>query len=235
MKNESKNEFENALVVEFPLRGEWMAPNTPGKKIPSHGSDQLGQRYAYDFWQVDWKKDQLKFYDGSKSEYWFRGVPLDKCYCYGKEVYAPCNGKIVEVQDGYKERRVVHFIKDIFVVLKNALTFNPEKNGWQPALGNYIIMECSENVFAFFAHFQEGSITVTLGEKVKKGQVLGKVGHSGNSTAPHLHFHLMDNTDLLKAKGIPCVFEKYDIFQDGHWQTITNGVPTDKDLIRFKK
>ena len=52
------NEFENALVLEFPLRGEWMAPNTPGKKIPSHGTDQLGQRYAYDFWQVDWKTNK---------------------------------------------------------------------------------------------------------------------------------------------------------------------------------
>jgi hypothetical protein len=228
-----KEEFENAIVVEFPLRGEWMSPNTPAKKIPSHGTDQLGQRYAYDFWQVDWKKDKMKFFDGSQLKYWFRGISLNKCYGWGKEVYAPCDGKIVEAQDGYKERRKVNFFTDIYVVLKNALTFHPEKHGWQPALGNYIIMECAENVFAFFAHFQEGSITVTSGEEVKKGQILGKVGHSGNSTAPHLHFHLMDNVDFMKANGIPCVFEKYEVLQGEHWETITNGVPSDKDVIRF--
>ena len=227
------NEFDNAIVVEFPLRGEWMAPHTPAKKIPSHGSDQLGQRYAYDLWQVDWKTDKSKFFDGNTFQSNFWGILLEKCYCWGKEIYAPCDGKIVEAQDGYKERHIVRFVTDIFVILRNALTFNPQKHGWQPALGNYIIMECAENVFAFFAHLQNGSVAVTLGEEVKKGQVLGKVGHSGNSTAPHLHFHLMDNADLLKAKGIPCVFEKYEVLQGEQWETITNGVPSDKDVIRF--
>lgn len=56
--------FKDTVIVEFPLRGEWMAPNTPGKKVPSHGTDQLGERYAFDFLQVDW----------------------------GKEIYAPCDG-----------------------------------------------------------------------------------------------------------------------------------------------
>jgi len=46
-------EIYKPIIVEFPLRGEWLAPNTPGKKIPSHGTDQLGTRYAYDFLQVD--------------------------------------------------------------------------------------------------------------------------------------------------------------------------------------
>ena len=227
------NEFENALVVEFPLRGEWMVPSTPGKRIPSHGTDQLGQRYAYDLLQIDWGKKGMHFFDASKLRYHFFGIPLDKCYCWGQKVYAPCGGRIVKAEDGYKERRIVHLVSDMFVVLKNAFTFDPEKTGLNLVVGNHIIMECANNVFALFAHFQNGSITVSAGDNVKKGQVLGKVGHSGNSTAPHLHFQLMDSSDPLTAKGIPCVFEKYEILQEGKWQTITNGVPSDKDRIRF--
>ena len=227
--------FENALVLEFPLRGEWMTPNTPGKKIPSHGTDMLGQRYAFDFWQVDYKTSNFKFYDGSKLKYYFRGIPLEKCYCWGKEVYAPCDGKIVKSEDGCKERNPVNFFTDMCTVLKNAFTFKPEKKGfsWHSLIGNYIIMECAENIYAAFAHFQKGSITVKAGEQIKKGQILGRVGHSGNSTAPHLHFHIMDNIDLLKANGIPCVFERYEILTGDSWDKIVNGIPTDKDIIRF--
>ena len=58
-------EFETPVIIGFPLRGEWMAPNTPGKKIPSHGTDQLGERYAFDFLQVDWARTGGLFYHTS--------------------------------------------------------------------------------------------------------------------------------------------------------------------------
>lgn len=45
----SNRDHQEPVVVTFPLRGEWYAPNTPGHRIPSHGTDQLGQRYASDF------------------------------------------------------------------------------------------------------------------------------------------------------------------------------------------
>lgn len=46
-------EGTGAIVVDFPLRGEWTAYHTPAEKVPSHGTDQLGQRYAYDFVRFD--------------------------------------------------------------------------------------------------------------------------------------------------------------------------------------
>lgn len=59
------------------------------------------------------------------------------------------------------------------------------------------------------------------------------MGHSGNSFAPHLHFQLMDSSDIATAKGLPCAFEQYELFKNGTWEKVNNGIPTNKDRIRF--
>ena len=222
------NKLIQPILVEFPLEGEWWTPSTPGTKIPSHGSDMLGQRYAYDFMMVDWS-EKKKPYRRKNWQYYLMGMPLSQWYGWGQNVYAPCNGKIIEVKDGLRERQRLHFFTDLFAVLKNSLFGNLKK--LHPLLGNYIIMQ-TENSFAFFAHFQTSSICVTEGQEVKAGDVLGRVGHSGNSTAPHLHFHLMDNADILVAKGLPCAFKKYELFQDGIWTDVIDSIPTAQDRIR---
>ena len=224
------------VVVQFPLRGEWLAPNTPGKQIPSHGTDQLAETYAYDFLQVDWSRKGHPFYDAPVLEYLLHGVPLNRCYGWGKEVYAPCDGQIIQARDGYPERQIVNWISDSRVAITNARTFNPHTSDIQVVSGNYAIMSCGNTgIFSAFAHLQQGSIAVTSGDFVKKGQIIGKVGHSGNSTAPHLHFQLMDSPDVTTASGVPCAFERYEVFQDNQWRVVTNGIPTDKDRIRFIK
>jgi hypothetical protein len=224
---------EEPVIIGFPLKGEWIAPNTPGKKVPSHGTDQFGERYAFDFVQVDWERNGTPFYKPNFFQYVFFGVPLNDCYGWGKGIYAPCGGEIIIAKDGHPERERVHLASDLAVALKNAYTLNVEKDGIQSFAGNYIVMQCSPNVYAGFAHLQKGSISVSVGQRVKLGDMLGKVGHSGNSTAPHLHFQLMDRSDILSAKGIPIVFERYEIFEGGEWITVKNGIPSDKDRIRF--
>ncbi|MCL2141399.1 MAG: M23 family metallopeptidase [Methanimicrococcus sp.] len=226
-------ERHKPVIVGFPLRGEWLAPNTPGKKIPSHGTDQFGEKYAYDFLQVDFKRKGRPFYRVHWLQYLFFGVSLNKCYCWGQKIYAPCDGEIVKAEDGYKERSRVHLLSDSLVALKNAYFFNPKKDSIQSIAGNYIIMKCSDGVYACFVHLQKDSIQVSVGQSVKKGDVLGKVGHSGNSFAPHLHFQLMDRSDVISAKGLPCAFEQYELYKDGEWKKVYNEIPTDKDQIKF--
>lgn len=226
-------EMYEPIIVEFPLRGEWLSPNTPGTKVPSHGTNQLGTRYAYDFIQVDWNRIGTPAYRVGVMQYLFSGVKLSDYYSWGQEVYSPCDGIVVGAEDGYAENEKTNLLADMSNAYKNAHYFDPEKDDIQSVAGNYVIIKYSENVYAALCHLQTGSIQVSVGQMIKKGEVIGRVGHSGNSFAPHLHFQLMDSSDISVANGVPCAFEQYEIFRDNEWQIIENGIPTDKDRIRF--
>jgi murein DD-endopeptidase MepM/ murein hydrolase activator NlpD len=77
--------------------------------------------------------------------------------------------------------------------------------------GNHVILNIGDGHYAFYAHLQPGSIKVHVGDRVKRGQLLGLVGNSGNSTEPHLHFHLSDASSPLGSEGIPYAYETLSI------------------------
>lgn len=226
-------EMKEPVIVEFPLRGEWLSPNTPGTKIPSHGTNQLGTRYAYDFIQVDWNRAGKPAYRASLIEYLLSGVQLSDYYCWGQEIYAPCDGIVIIAEDGYIEKPKTNLFADLSNAYNNAHYFDPNKDDIQSVAGNYIIIKYRDDVYAAICHLQTGSIQVSVGETVTKGDIIGKVGHSGNSFAPHLHFQLMDSSNITTANGVPCAFEEYEVFRNGEWEIVTNGIPTSKDRIRF--
>lgn len=223
------------ILMGFPLRGEWYAPNTPGTRIPSHGTNRFGTRYAYDFIQVDWHRRGLPAYKTSFLHYLLCGVRLESYYAWGQPIYAPCDGVVVKVEDGYQERTRTNSIMDMRRAYKNAHSFDPSLDSVQIIAGNYIIIKHKNNIYAALCHLQKGTIHVCAGQSVKKGEYIGNVGHSGNSFAPHLHFQLMDDSDITKANGLPCAFEYYEVLHNGVWESVQNGIPTNKDRIRFQK
>jgi hypothetical protein len=220
------------ICIDFPLRGVWISPNTPGKKIPSHGIDKYGETYAYDFVGVSQSEKIDKFYHVSALSYFINGVPLDQCYGWGSEIYAPFDGKIVKVEDGVIERNPVMLKNDLKYMKEITRLFQNGEAKYCEVAGNYIIIQYSENVFALFAHLKSNSICVKEGENVKIGQLLGRVGHSENSTAPHLHFQLMDNIDPRISNGIPCSFSNYNELINNKWVYVTNGIPSKYRIMR---
>jgi murein DD-endopeptidase MepM/ murein hydrolase activator NlpD len=219
------------VVVEFPLRGEgWVAITSPADRIPSHGTNLLGERYAFDFIVAD---RRAGLHDHPTS--WFRrlliGVPTRECYTWGAPVHSPFDGVVVRAVDGFPERARVHPVREAVLALVNAATFRPAR--LPSILGNHVIARCGW-VFAGFAHLAPGSVSVRDGQPIRIGDLIGRVGHTGNSTTPHLHFQLMDAADPVGATGLPCAFRRYERWSGaGAWEPVEGGVPGRADRIRM--
>ncbi len=220
------------VIVDFPLRGEWMSPNSPGTKVPSHGTDMLGERYAYDFVGLDPGSRRMRFYRPGLLHYLLFGVRLRDYFGWGQPIFSATAGIVVQAEDGLPERDPVHLVRDVSILLKNARAIRSNQMAdFRSLSGNFIIIESNAG-YVVYAHAQTGSIIVSPGDKVIPGQRLANVGHSGNSTAPHLHFQIMDHLDPWKAQGVPCCFREYEVFQEGAWRRVQNGIPKATDRIR---
>jgi murein DD-endopeptidase MepM/ murein hydrolase activator NlpD len=222
----------DGLILDFPLRGEWLAPTSPARRVPSHGLDAFGETYAYDFVKPGPGRASDKFYDASALRYLFRGVPLNRCFGWGAEVHAPCDGEIAFASDGLAERDPVRLNSDLRYMAEVTKRFKAGGAPYREVAGNYVIMRCSGGFYALFAHLMNGSIRALTGQSIARGEVIGRVGHSGNSTAPHLHFQAMDRLDVSTAAGLPCAFREYEERRGGLWALVENGVPGPERRIR---
>ena len=99
------------------------------------------------------------------------------------------------------------------------------------AVGNCVIIQHREEEVSVLAHFKQGSIKVKPEDKVKRGQVLGQCGNSGNSSEPHIHYHLQHAQVLQDGLGIKIVFEKVVLTKDSKVETRANYSPVKGDII----
>lgn len=224
------HELENPTVVDFPLRGEnWVAVTTPAARVPSHGVDMLGQRYAFDFVRVD-DRPGLHVHPASTFRAATVGGRTRECYAWGAGIHSPFDAEVVAAVDGVPERRWVNPVREIARMLWTGATFRPAK--LSAVMGNHVVLRAG-TVFAGFAHLTTGSVQVSAGGRVGVGDVLGRVGHTGNSTSPHLHFQLMDTSDLMVAKGLPCAFREYEVRTEDGWETVSWGIPGPRERLRY--
>jgi hypothetical protein len=183
-----------AIVIEPPLRGDgWLAttaccgPNPHRDlRIAVDGRRiETGETFAVDWGQI--KGNKLFRGDGTQN---------DQFYGFGADVLAVADGTVVFTQDGEPEQTP----GDV----------NPAQEQSEIG-GNKVILKIAPKVFAAYEHLQPGTLTVKVGDKVKSGAVLAKLGNTGPSTGPHLHFGLLDRPDIFTGRSLPFVLDRYTL------------------------
>ena len=138
--------------------------------------------------------------------------------CYGAEALAVADATVAAVKDGIPE--------NVPGINSRAVPITLETVG-----GNYVILDLGSGRYAFYAHFQPGSLKVKQGDKVKRGQVLGLVGNSGNSTEPHLHFHISDGPTPLSSSGVPYAHQSFEVQgKNPGWKPGTTATPVKREM-----
>jgi murein DD-endopeptidase len=215
------------VMISPPLRGEnWLAGNGPSETsvhrralIPINGRAYISQRYAIDWVQL--YPDGKTFHGDSKDNRNYRA--------YGTEIHAVADAVVTDTKDGIQQNIPNE---------KPAVPITLETIG-----GNHVITQVGDGLFAFYAHMQPGSVRVKVGDKVHRGDVLGLLGNSGNSSEPHLHFQICNANSELGSEGLPYAFASYDLLGSGWtWKSADSHepptkreaeMPVENDVVRF--
>ncbi|HVB78802.1 MAG TPA: M23 family metallopeptidase [Candidatus Binataceae bacterium] len=189
-------EKTGAAVIDEPFTGDrWLAANGPSNTSPHRravivldGKPRVPERYAIDFLKLG---DDGKSYSGDESK-------NSSYHAYGVPILAVADGKIVGLKDGLPE--------NVPQAKQMAVTMNLAN-----IAGNHLVEDIGGGLYVGYAHLIPGTIAVKLGEQVHRGQVLGRLGNSGNSTEPHLHIQVCNGPSFLICEGVPMEFKRMSL------------------------
>ena len=185
------------LLLDAPLRGpryiagDGCCDSTRHVRatLPLNGSAYGAQRFAIDWEQLD---TQDRIYIGDPKQPGSYAI-------YGQPAYAVADARVIAAVDGMEDSPIG--------ALPNLA---PDK-----ADGNHVILALGSGRFALYAHFKPHSVQVREGQRVRRGQLLGLVGTSGNSSEPHLHFQVTDGPSALMSNGVPYLLREFQATRRG--------------------
>ncbi|MGA7217707.1 MAG: M23 family metallopeptidase [Candidatus Sulfotelmatobacter sp.] len=193
--------YQTQTALHLPFANEWYV--YWGGRSAARNKHVLtkDQRFAYDFLILAGGR--------SRQSYRTSGEANSDYYCFGLPIYAPADGRVVSVEN------------EIF---DNA----PGEMNAKAALGNYVILDhgCAE--FSFLAHLRQRTVAVHYDQWVRSGQMLGQCGNSGNSSEPHLHYHLQNTSVPFEGDGLPAFFSEYV----ANGKSVAWGEPTARQTVR---
>jgi hypothetical protein len=211
-----------ARLLAFPFDGGvWVAAglsNDAGHRRSIFAID--GHIHSPERFAIDWVKvgPNGDTHDGTaRNENWWG---------YGEPIHAVADGEVTQVKDGIPENTPR--------VLPTPVTLDS-------IAGNYIVQRIAPNRYVTYAHLQGRSIKVRVHDRVRRGEVLARLGNSGNSTGPHLHFQVTDADSVLQSEGVPFLLDKFTDLGPGADYEIDKhlsiprqrSLPADNDVVEF--
>ncbi|TPG25511.1 M23 family metallopeptidase [Mycolicibacterium hodleri] len=192
---------QKPVVISPPLDGpRWLDANSCCDMTahrtamnPINGKLWAAERFAIDYVQLS---EDGTIFKGDRSK------PESYPY-FGADIHAVSDGPVVAVLDGLPEQ----------VAGKSPTGLTLEQYG-----GNHVVQDIGGGNYAFYAHLKTGSVKVKPGDKLTTGQVIANLGNTGNTDAPHLHFHVMSTPDPLRSNGLPFVFKNFTL--DGRFASM---------------
>ena len=154
---------------------------------PVNGEALVPQRFAIDFYLLD---EEHRTWEGDPSE-------ITSYFSYRQPIVAAAAGTVVRALDGLPNT--------------TSLPEPPPIPPIEQTVGNHVVVEIAPGLYTLYGHMDPGSVRVQVGDRVEKGQELGLIGSSGNSTTPHLHFHLQTAETFFPSDGVPYVFEEFEL------------------------
>lgn len=199
---------ERPVTIHPPLPpGRWLMANGPSMlgdhRLFLHvldGAASNTQRFASD-WMLLGPDGRLATEKPEGNEDW---------YSYGVPVLAVADATVTDLTDGLPENDPLSEERAV-----------PNKR--ETMTGNYVVLKIDERNYAFYGHLQPGSVRVKVGDHVHLGQELGRIGNSGSSDGPHLHFHVANGSDPLSGEGVPFLLTSFKLLEEldvATWETM---------------
>jgi hypothetical protein len=199
---------------------------------PVNGTLSVPQRFAIDFYKLD---DQHRTWEGDPSK-------LQSYLTYRQPILAAAAGTVVAAQDGFAN--------------STAVPHPPKVPPIPETVGNHVIVQISDAIYVLYAHMDPGSVAVRVGDRVTRGQQLGLIGNSGNSSTPHLHFQILSTPTFFPSDSKPYAFDRFTLlgritqrlwddnlgleptgilpFETANPASPhTNALPLDRDVVQF--
>ena len=212
---------EKVRIVGPPLQGgPWVAGSGPGN-VSHHrrqivlldGSLHLSSRFAIDWIRLKNSKESSGDEQDNRS-----------FFSYDQPVLAVGDAKVVSTRDGIPENIPGHFGKGKIAV----------GISYDTLYGNMIVLDLGERQYAHYGHLKPGSIQVKEGDHVRRGQVIGRIGNTGSSFGPHLHFEITTSSSALRGEGLPYALDAYtETTKDGAIEKRMHDLPLDGTLVTF--
>ena len=211
-------------VLSPPLEGaNWTASDGPSNNPDNHhrrgifvldGRAVISRRYAIDWEQI---RDGATFSGDSRD--------VRSYFAYGRPVLAVADGRVVTARDGLPDNIPGH-----------GESFHPAVPiTIETVAGNTITLDLGGGQFAYYMHLQPGSLRVKVGDRVRRGQALARIGSTGDAREPHLHFEITTSSKLASGEGVPYLIDRYRCksASGGATELRVHELPLDRSVVEF--